>query len=80
MQTVEVKAESFLRATCDICGADMQPDTSNTSMAGSVCMDNGTMVNYGLSMILSKYSHNCHDVCRQCIKKTLGMIQDSIIV
>lgn len=48
-------------------------------MAGSLKTRTGEVINYGLSLVLSKYTNrSCHDVCGSCLKDILGKIRDSI--
>jgi hypothetical protein len=49
-------------------------------MAGSVTTKNGEVINYGLSLVLSKFSNlSCHDVCGSCLKDILDSIRSSIV-
>jgi hypothetical protein len=80
MQNVEVKTETIVTTTCDLCGGTVPPRWTGTTMAGSVTTKNGEVINYGLSLVLSKFSNlSCHDVCGSCLKDILDSIRSSIV-
>lgn len=79
MQNIEVKTETIVTTTCDLCGGTVLPRWTGTAMAGSLETKTGEVINYGLNLVLSKYSNlSCHDVCGSCLKDILGKIRDSI--
>lgn len=79
MQNIEVKTETIVTTRCDLCGGTVLPQWTGTTMAGSLETKTGEVINYGLSLVLSKYSNlSCHDVCGSCLKDILGKIRDSI--
>jgi len=57
---------------CDICGKEIHGD-HKTEFAGNLYLTDGTPVQYGMNLTLSKYSgkDSAEHICRDCLRDFL---------
>jgi len=71
---------TYVKKSCDICGADIPVDKDYRKQVGSIFLDNSIETKYHLELNLFSYNGGeMKDICVDCVKKALEKIKDRLM-